>query len=392
MRLSTVLLSSALLSTLTGCPSDDPVDEVGDETAETGGTGSEAGDPCAPASDAVDESACSALASDYLPNDSDNDMYAACISDGGTYELVSDPPGSIARVEAAEEIADLLWRNGAPTAEDFTMARTAYELDQGLGSRVDRREDLHYPEIPMAEWNPGLDPDKQCSDTTLAETYADRCAGPAKLRPLINEAFIAGMSGEGDPNIHAARIKAALYWFTYLSPYKECYTCIAKDADCDSCWAYYTGGAQVDGAGLFLAKFLSEHSPNTHQRIFDAILAVRCWRDLYPMAMYPTYDDLPPEGQELFDTAWEQLDNALHRGLAVVLRQHVLAQDDEQCSSATAANWEFVTIVGGALDREIRERDGAAADELMAIYASEAPTSDDLARVAELLDAVIDCP
>jgi hypothetical protein len=199
------------------------------------------------------------------------------------------------------------------------------------------------------------------------------------------------MSGDGDANVHAARIEATLMWFVYLSVYKEANTCLGKDKDCDSSWAYYTSGTQVDGAVLGMAEFVERYSPTSHQRIFDGILAVRCWRDLYPIADYPTYDDVPADGQALFDTAWEQLDDALARGFAIVLRQHVLAQDDEQCAEATEANWAFVQIAGPALDREIRERDANAADELLGIYALEAPATEDLERVAELIDQVIPC-
>ena len=383
-------LASVLFITLalSACRSDDdPMAESGDGD----GDGDVGGEPCDPADDPVDEATCMTLPSDYMPSDSDSDTYPACISDGGVYELVDAPPGTIARIEAYDEIAALLWENGAPTREDFTDARAAYELEEGLGSRVDRREDLHYPEIPMEEWDPGLDPDKQCSNDDLASTYSDRCVGPAKMRPIINEAFIAGMSGEGDLNVHAARIEAALTWFFYLSVYKEAYTCTHTPKDCDSSWAYYAGGAQADGALIGFAELVNRYSPTTHQRIFDGVLAVRCFRDLYSIDDYPTYADLPADGQQLFDAAWEQLDDALARGFAVSLRQHLLAHDDEQCSEATAANWAFVQIVGEALDREVRERDAAVADELLAIYELETPTTDDLEQAADLLDQVIPC-
>lgn len=366
--------------------------ETGDGDGDGDGDTDEPGEPCDPADDPVDESSCVALDTDYLPNDSDNDDYPACISDGGVYELVDSPPSTIARIEAYDQIAALLWENGAPTTDDFTEARTIYDTDEGLGSRLTRREDHHYPPIPMEEWDPGLDPDKQCSNSELAAAHPERCLGPAKLQPLVNEAFIAGMSGDGDPNVHAARIEAALVWFSYASVYKESNTCVDTPKDCDSAWAYYAGGAQADGDVLGFAELVRTYSPTTHQRIFDGILAVRCWRGLYPVDMYPTYDDLPPDGQTMYDNAWEQLDDALARGFAVALRQHILAQDDEACSTATAANWAFVQVAGEGLDREIRERDANAADELMGIYALEAPATEDLERAAELIDQAIDCP
>jgi hypothetical protein len=349
-------------------------------------------DPCQPATDLLDESSCTPSPSDYRPTNSDADGYAKCISDGGTYELVAATPSSIARIDALERIAVLLWENRAPTVEDFKAARTAYELDDGLMSRIHRRDDLHYPEIPQAEWKPSLDRDKQCADPALASKYAQRCVGPATLRPIIDAAFTAGMAGEGDPNLHAARIKAALVWFSYLSVYKEAYTCTHTAKDCDSSWAYYAGGAQVDGEVLGFAKLVRPHSETTHRRIFDGILAVRCVRDLYSIDKYPTYAELPEEGKQLFDSAWEQLDDALARGLAIVLRQHILAQDDEQCAQVSAANWAFVQIVGPALDHELRERNVAAADELLAIYQLDMPTAQDLDRAAQLIDQAIPCP
>ncbi|MFV8755377.1 hypothetical protein ACNOYE_32910 [Nannocystaceae bacterium ST9] len=389
-KLALLSLLFALPTALAGCPSDDGgTDEVGDTGDETGETGDTSADPCDPAAGTLDEAACMPAPGDYVPGADDD--YAACISDAGTYELVADPPGSIARIEAYEDIAELLWLAGVPSAEDFTMARTAYEIDEGLGSRVDRREDLHYPEIPMAEWDPGLDPDKQCSNTDLAAAYPDRCVGPAQMRPILSQAFIDGMSGTGDPNVHAAKIKGTLLWFLYLSIYKEANTCFTVAAkDCDSAWAYYTGGAQADAAVIGFAKFVAEYSDNTNTRINDALLAVRCVRDLYPEDMYPLLADLPQEGQDLFAQAWEQLDEALHRGLAIVVRQHAAAQDS--CGGAATANWELVKIVGGALQREAGERDSAAASELEALYALSEPTAEDNARIVELIDQVFPCP
>ncbi len=380
----------ALPAVLTGCPSDDGgADEIGD-TGDTGDeTGETGADPCDPAAGTLDESACTVLATDYVPGADDD--YAACISDSGTYELVADPPGTIARIDAYEDIAALLWLAGEPSPDDFIAARVAYEIDEGLASRVDRREDLHYPAIPEAEWDPGLDPDKQCSNTDLATAYPDRCVGPATMRPLLSQAFIDGIEGTGDPNLHAARIKGTLLWFLYLSIYKEANTCFTVAAkDCDSAWAYYTGGAQAEGAVIGFAKFVAEYSGNTNTRIDDGLLALRCVRDLYPEDMYPLLGDLPQEGQDLFAQAWEQLDEALHRGLAIVVRQHALGQDS--CGDAALANWELVKIVGGALQREAGERDASAASELDGLYALSDPSPDDSARIVELLDQVFPCP
>jgi hypothetical protein len=390
MRTFTRITSLIFPLALAACTPGEADEGTADESGETGETGDEPlADPCPPAAATLDESACTTLPSDYVAGA--DDSYPACVSDVGTYQLVGDPPGSIARIEAYEEIAALLWNGDVPTSEDFAMARTFFAIDEGLESRVERREDLHYPEIPMAEWDPGLDPDKQCSNAMLAAAYPERCVGPSILLPMINQAFIDGIEGTGDPNTHAATIKAALLWFLYVSTYKEAYTCFsASGGDCDSTWAYYSGGAQLDGALIGLGKLVANFSPNSSERVFDGILAIRCVRDLYPEDMYPAGTPLPAEGQALFDTAWEQLDQALHRAFATVLRQHAAAQDS--CGGAATANWTFVRVVGEALQREAAERDSAASTELDGLYALDEPTPEDAARVIELIDQVFPCP
>jgi hypothetical protein len=394
LRTFTRITSLVVPLALAACTPGEEDGNADDETGDTGdgdgdGDGDPAVEPCDPVVEALDESGCMVLPTDYVPGADDD--YAACISDPGTYELVSEPPGTIARVEAYRDIANLLWNGGTPTSEDFAMARTIFDIEEGLGSRVERREDLHYPEIPMAEWDPGLDPDKQCSNTMLAAAYPDRCVGPSTLLPMVNQAFINGMQGTGDPNVNAATIKGALLWFLYISPYKEAYTCFsAKGADCDSAWAYYTGGAQLDGELLGFAAAVEPSSANTHSRMFDGLLAIRCVRDLYPEEMFPAGMPLPADGQALFDAAWEQLDEASHRALATILRQHAAAQD--ACGGAATANWTLVGILGQALRREASERDSAASSELDGLYAIAEPTPEDVARVIELIDQVFPCP
>jgi hypothetical protein len=342
----------------------------------------------------IDESACEALESDYQPRDnaSSDDDWPACITDDGEYHLVADAPSSIARVEAFETIADLLWRNGTPSMDDFTSARSAYSEAEGLESRLVRREDMHYPEIPEADWEEGVDPDKQCTVTENAEKYPDRCAGPGKIAPLVQEAFAAGQTCDGNPNVHAARIEAGLLWFLYLSPYKECFTCTLKGKDCDSCWAYYTGGYDR-ASGIGISGLVREISDQSHQAIFDGVSAVRCWRDLYPEADYPTWDDVPPEGQDLHALGWEQLDNALHRGLALVVRKKLEDYATVCGTSEATPIWAFLEVLGPVLDREATERNGAAAQALVGFWQDGEPTSIDEVVVAiDTLDTIFGCP
>ncbi len=375
-----------MLGSPLGCtPDDTPI--PGDGNGDGDGDGD--GPPCAPSNEIADDSTCTQLDSDYSPGADDD--YDACISDGGTYERIGSPPSSIGRVEAFDRIADILWRSGTPNAADFVEAREVYDEDQGLGSRVERREDLHYPPIPAddPDRNPGVDDDKQCSVTAIANKHPDRCAGPAKIRPLINRALIDGANGDGDANASAARVKAGGLWFLYLSIYKEATTCFTGAAkDCDSSWAYYTGAQQVAKTGLGLAKMVSPISEYTHQRIFDGVLAVRCVRDLYPQDDYPTFGDVPPAGQSLFETAAEQLDQALHRGYALTVRRHLLAHSS---CEASASNWAFIQTAGPVLDREAATRDPTAAAELAALWALSAPDPTDINRAIALLDSLFDC-
>ncbi|MEZ4381073.1 MAG: hypothetical protein R3A79_06975 [Nannocystaceae bacterium] len=344
----------------------------------------------------LDESACTPQASDYMPrtNMSADDTWAACVSDNGQYNLIADTPSSVARVEAYEMIAALLWADGAtPSAEDFTAARDVYVTPEGLESRLVRREDLHYDPVPEEEWDPLVDADKQCSVEVNYMNYPDRCVGPAKMSPLVVDAFAAGQTGEGDPAVHAATIEGTLLWFLYSSVYKEANTCATSKAkDCDSAWAYYTGGYQLDG-GIGLAARVNSESPESHARIFDGILAVRCWRDLTNEGdTYPLLEELDASDQQLFQQGWEQLDEALHRGYARVVRARMEAMISHACDgSATAADWAFLQVAGPALDREATVRGAPEASTLSALWKMDAPNAQNLADGITALDAVFPC-
>lgn len=344
----------------------------------------------------IDESGCEPLASDYTPreNNSADDEWPECVSDDGPYTLVDNPPSTIARIVAYEEIADLLWRKADPTPDDFTEARNQYVLPEGLESRLVRREDLHYDPIPEAEWDPQVDDDKQCTVVALADKYPERCVGPAAMKPLVDEAFAAGQAGEGDPNIHAARIHGGLLWFLYLSVYKEANTCATvAPKDCDSAWAYYTGGEAID-AGIGMAAEVTAISPNANDRIHDGIMAVRCWRDIaQDMGMYPLLDALPANEQDLFEQGWEQLDQSLHRGYAVIIRDHMQKLFDASCSSAdTSVLWAFLQVAGPVLNREAEERDAANAGVLAALWADDEPGPEEITAGITALDAIFPCP
>lgn len=401
-----------LLLPLLACKADDPgeTDGNGNGTDSTGATDSNStgtpttGEPmdCSmiPEIAAIDEASCEPLATDFQPRtDAAGDMWPACIGDMVDYQQVeAKTPGSAARIVAYEEMAKLLWDNpNEPTAEDFTAARDQYVIAEGLESRLNRREDLHYPPIPEAEWDPQVDGDKQCTVAALAAKYADRCVGPNTMKPIIDQAFADGQSGTGDPRVNAAKIHATIEWFLYLSVYKETNTCATeKPADCDSAWAYYTGLAPISGGVGFSADVLAG-SKNAHERIWDGLLAVRCWRDLAKddMGAYPLLEMVTPELQDLFEVGWEQVDQALHRGYAVVVRDHAEAYLNSLCGAGDSyapAAWAYLQISLDALVREASERDAAKGKIIADVAASASPTAQDIADVIGAIDAVFPCP
>lgn len=335
-----------------------------------------------------DLGACGPLDSDFTPEASPD--YPECVSDGGEWVLVEDPPSSAARVVAYEDIIDLLRSGSTPTADDFTAARTIYATENGLESRVLRREDLHYPPIPEEDQDPGVTFDRQCTVGENATNYPDRCVGPAKIQPIVDEAFAAGMTGEGDPNVHAAVIDAAIQWFLWVSIYKESASCILAPADCDSHWAYYNG-ATAQGEQIGLAANLVAIDPAIDEAIFNGMLAIRCWRDLYPADGDPAFEDLGPNGEAMFYSAHEQLDNAAWYGWARLVREHLELQP-AVCDSEADANWAFIQVAGPVLDPEAETRDGDAAGTLAALWANDAPTVEDLEAGIAAIDAAFPCP
>jgi hypothetical protein len=368
-RLPGLLLMVVGAGALAGCAEEDP-----EEDGEPLPDGGVEGEPCPEGEPAYDEdvSGCDPEPTDYLPreNGSADDAWDACISDDNAYHQLEDSVSSIARVEAYEAIGDLLWQAGDPTSADFLDARVIYEQDEGLGSRVARRYDPHFAPPPAGG----------CEDEGVPAQFPDYCVGPAVLQPLIVDAFAAGIEGE-DLAVNAGRIEAALQWFLYVSVIKEATTCADVAKDCDSAWAYYTGGAPRETpAGL--ARDVDALAPATHDRAFDGVLAVRCWRDLDPGEIAA---DLP-----LRDLAIGQLDNALLRGVAILVRQRFL---ELGCSSGDyrEAALEELRVLVPLLDRETRERDGTVAD-LLAATVLEAADGIDVEAAVMAIDEVYPCP
>ncbi len=363
-----ILFTLSLL--LLACPGPAPIPTDGGVDA-----GTSTGTFCSPRPVFTENvTSCQPLATDYTPrvSNSSTDTWAACISDSNTFTPINPNISTIARVTAFEDIASRLWRDDVlPTPQAFIDARIAYAIDQGLDSRVQRREDQHYPAAPSP-----------CSTAGIPAQFPERCAGPSKLLPILNDSFAKGAMGE-PPRLHAARIEAALVWFLYLSTLSEVMSCTNKPQDCDSCWAYYAGGTPRE-APLGLAKMVRALGPETHDRAYDATLAVRCWRNLDNETTVAT--DLARR-----DLAFTQLDRALLRGVALVLRQRVTELSCTKGEVRDAA-FAFFKTIAPLLDRAARERNVANAD-LLAREAGKASAADvDVTAVTTSLDALFPCP
>jgi hypothetical protein len=316
---------------------------------------------------------CPRPGTDYVPGV--DDAWPACVSDSGQYERIQPSISTIARVRAYEEIEALLFDPSRdPDSDAFLQARLLYQEEQGLDSRVVRRYDPHFtaPE--------GTD----CTLAGVPAMYPDYCVGPSTLSPILLSAFEAGITGVGaEPSrVHAARIQAALLWFLYASVHKETLTCTRVAADCDSAYAYYTGGEPARG-GVGLAGDVAAVDPRAHGRAWDGVLAVRCWRDLDPGEVAA---DL--ERREL---ARNQLDRAVLQGVASIVRDRLVRLCDAT-GDALRYHHAFVQVLGRALDREAQVRDAAQAAALREELARPDPSEIDVGRAVRAIDAVFDCP
>ncbi len=340
-----------------------------------GGLGTDATGYCDPLPSYVEVVAsCQPSVGDYQPrlNSSANDAWPACISDDNVYHPINASISTIARVAAFEQIAQKLWGDRRiPSAQDFIDARVIYAQDQGLDSRVQRREDIHY--AALAE---------PCSTAGVPAQFPDRCVGPATLLPILNDAFAGGSLGEM-PVVHAARIEAALLWFLYVSTLSEVTSCASKPQDCDSAWAYYSGGTPRESP-LGLARYVDALGSETQDRCYDAVLAARCWRNL-------DNETGAAANLELRDRARAQLDRAMLRGIALIARQRIT---ELSCSKGDvlSARWAFLKTLVPFLDRSARERDAALADVLMAQVTKDAPEQVEVEAAVSALDGLFGCP
>ena len=312
---------------------------------------------------------CTVVETDY-PAES----WPMCISDSGRYELAgANTPSSAARVAAYETIADLLWRNEQMTAEDFIQAELIYGEDGGVGSRVTRRYDAHLSKPDRAD----------CSAEEAAELWPEYCVGPAQIEPLILNAFAEGNQGQNMQS-NAAKIKAGLLWFFYVSTYKEAYTCAGKAADCDSHWAYCNGAKQLDEAPFALGAEIKAASESAYESLFDAHLAIRCWRDLDSAEV--------SENAELHAQVLDQLARALDYGYAQMLisKLNQIGSDIEMFKNELIG----LSILGPQITRAALQRDSMLDSEAWQVAWTNLPTADTDAinQLSAQLQSLFICP
>ena len=366
----------------------------GGTSAGTGGSGGggqlQPGDPvtliCAPKF-TENIAQCTHAATDYEPRQSMsmNDQWAACAPDSyytsKTFPLVvgpAAPGGGIGRVNAWEDVAQKLWRSGrVPTRQDFEDALVIYGTADGISSRVVRRQDVHYADIPN-------NTKTRCTEPGVTEMYPDRCVGPGKLIPIVNQAFEAAINNGLEPLSQSARIEAALIWFFYASVLAEQFTCRDTPEDCDSVWSHYNSAKAVDSTmQTGLARYYQELSAETHSRVFDGVLAINCWRhlDTAPLAT----------DMALYSRAQGQIDVALLRGLALILRERL---SNLTCSTGEVqkAHLAFVNTLAPFLDRAARAIDPAKADTLKAQTSMTDAGQVNVPMAVAALDGLFACP
>ena len=142
-RLGCAVVLTAM-SVAVGCEAGENGSETdGSEETESDGNGSGA-QACGERVSYTPGDACAADEVAYRPGA--DDRYPACSSDDAGYALIADTPSSIARVEAYEDILVIL--GDSPDIDAFTAARAKYSEEEGLESRLQRRENLWETAVP----------------------------------------------------------------------------------------------------------------------------------------------------------------------------------------------------------------------------------------------------
>jgi hypothetical protein len=165
-----------------------------------------------------------------------------------------------------------------------------------------------------------------------------------------------------------------------VSVYKEANSCTTTKVDCDSAHGYYNG-VTPRNAPRGLARVIAEVSQEAHEDIFDATLAVHCWRE---QDSADTAVNL-----ELRDRATAEIDEALDLGLALVIADRLLQFDAAQ-GEEREAHWAWIQVAGQAIGRAVAEKDPALAQAAAAILGGDG-SDVDAEMVGALLFDLFDC-
>jgi hypothetical protein len=211
--------------------------------------------------------------------------------------------------------------------------------------------------------------------------FVDYCTGPAQIQPILLGALMGGFEEES-PRFQAGRVEGGLLRFLYVSTYKEGLTCTTAPKDCDSAYAYYTGGEAARG-GLALAGRVAAADPLAHDRAWDGLLALRCWRDLD--------GEETATNVELRERARNQFDRAVLDGVAAVVTQHLVSLRDTT-GDEQSYHFGLLQALGPVLEREARARMPAQADVLMAELERDEAAAVDADAAIAALDMLFDCP
>ena len=300
--------------------------------------------------------------------------FQACVKETTTYTPFETSISTAARVGAFESIGERLWRNPTPTRADFEQANLLYVEEEGLDSRLSRREDEHYPAVEVDGETVSCN-----SAPIVAISNPERCVGPAQIRPLVIDGLTEGAMSEDqlvrDKASH--QVEASLLWFLYVSTYKEIHTCAQKKKDCDSSYAYYTG-AEPEEMGIGLAGYFRREVPEAHAAVWDALLKMRCWRQVDGG---DTAANTP-----LRDEVIRELDAALLFGLSRLVTARLKALQESSDEAQRAELWQAITILGPVLEREAKARDSAQGVALAGELDEKAAEGADLDMLITLIE------
>jgi hypothetical protein len=136
--------------------------------------------------------------------------------------------------------------------------------------------------------------------------------------------------------------------------------------------------------GKGMARYVRALDVETHHRVWDGILAVRCWRDLDNPTGVAT--DL-----EMRDRAASQMDRAGLRGVALIVRDRAADLATLTGDDLTVA-WAFLQVLGPVLDRDASLRDSTLAAQLRGELSLANPASVDPDVIINALDQLYPCP